>query len=209
MLVTFEGGDGAGKTTLMDRLFAVLIDAGRKVRRTRAPGGTPLGESIRQLLLQPSHLVPMSLRCELFLFLADRAQHVDEVILPALAEGDIVLCDRFNDSTMAYQSGARGFDTSWISELCTFASAGVVPGLTFYLDIDPIVGLSRAKGQRHSEDRIESEAISFHQRIREAFLSIAAQEPNRFIVLDAHRPAEEVFLAAMEKINARLLPLQP
>ncbi len=205
MLITFEGGDGAGKTTLMDRVFAELKNKAKSVLRTRAPGGTPIGESIRHLLLHsPSY--EMSQRCELFLFLADRAQHVEECIIPALNRGDIVLCDRFNDSTMAYQSGARGFNSTWVEQLCAFACQQIQPHLTLYLDLDPAIGLSRVQKLNGQKDRIESEAIAFHETIRQAFHVIAIKEPNRFFIIDASQSPDEVFHRAMEKINALLTP---
>lgn len=198
MLIAFEGGDGAGKTTLIEKVFAALCHQGRIVLKTRAPGGTPVGEVIRNLLLHPG--TEMSKRCELFLFLADRAQHVDACIAPALARGEIVLCDRFNDSTVAYQGSARGFGVEWVEKLCAFATHDLQPDLTLYLDLDPAVGLARVAG---SKDRIESEKLEFHQQIRRAFHSIAAKEPHRLVILDASASPEEVFQCAMEQINAR------
>lgn len=197
LLITFEGGEGAGKTTLIQKVFAALKSQSKEVIQTRAPGGTLIGSSIRELLLRPRE-IPMSQRCELFLFVADRAQHVDECIAPALAEGKIVLCDRFNDSTFAYQSGARGFDPAWVKQLCAFACRGIVPHLTFYLDIDPGLGLARVQAQK---DRIESEALEFHRTIRKTFLKIAQEEPERFILLDATQSPDQVFQQAMEVIS--------
>ena len=190
MLITFEGGEGAGKTTLIQRLHIELKSQGKNVLQTRAPGGTQIGSAIRDMLL---HIQGLSSRAELLLFLADRAQHVEEVIAPALKEGRIVLCDRFNDSTLAYQGGARGFDEEWIQKLCAFATDTLQPDLTFYLDIDPEVGLRRVS---RSKDRIESEKLEFHQKIRAAYLRIAKKEPKRFHVLDASKTPEEVFGSA-------------
>src|SRR5580704_17410766 len=132
--ITFEGGDGAGKTTLIDKIQLYLEGQGYKVVRTRAPGGTEIGAEIRKLLLA-KHTLPLSTRCELFLFLADRAQHVDEIIRSALDKQQIVLCDRFNDSTLAYHD-ARGFDKKWIETLLRFASDKITPDLTLFLDLD-------------------------------------------------------------------------
>lgn len=201
LLITFEGVDGAGKTTLIHKVFSALKEQSEEVFQTRAPGGTPIGLSIRELLLRRWER-PMSQRCELLLFVADRAQHVEESIAPALDLGKIVLCDRFNDSTLAYQGGARGFERSWVKQLCAFACHGVVPHLTLYLDLDPQVGLARVQTQK---DRIESEALEFHHTIRRAFLEIAQEEPERFLILDATGSPEQVFRQAMEKINALLL----
>jgi dTMP kinase len=202
LFITLEGGEGAGKSTLIDGLYSFLSSRGLKVIKTRAPGATAIGQSIRQLLLhrEEMHIVP---RCELLLFLADRAQHVDEVIMPALDSQHIVLCDRFNDSTMAYQAKARGFPEELVKQLCTFASRSLVPDLTFYLDIDPKLGLERVQ-RSGSKDRIESEQLSFHQAIRNAFLEMAQQEPRRFRVLDATLTKDQVLNDALRFIHALL-----
>lgn len=198
--ITFEGGDGAGKSTLIDTLHSYLEKMGRSVIKTRAPGGTKVGETIRSLLLTKSD-VPLSERAELFLFLADRAQHVDEVIRPALADGKVVLCDRYNDSTVAYQGVARGFKPDWTRSLCDFATSELEPNLTLYLDIDPKVGLSRVMNHGAQKDRIESEGISFHEKIRAAFHKIASKEPSRFHILDASKSAADVFEQALKILH--------
>jgi dTMP kinase len=167
-----------------------LQKQGKKVLKTRAPGGTQVGSAIRDVLL---HIQGLSSRAELFLFLADRSEHVDKVILPALQSGTLVLCDRFNDSTLAYQGGARGFDEEQVRKLCAFATQDLQPDLTLYLDIDPQLGLSRV---RRSKDRIESEQITFHEKIRQVYLKIAKKEPDRFHVLDASKAPEEVYKEA-------------
>ncbi len=198
-LITFEGGEGAGKTSLIEALFSFLTKEGRAVLKTRAPGGTKTGLAIRDLLLHAKEisLVP---RAELLLFLADRSQHVEEVILPALQTNTIVLCDRFNDSTVAYQGEGRGFGREKIQELTAFASSSLLPHLTLYLDVDPIVGLKRAQGSSQSIDKIESEEITFHQKIRTAFHQIAKEEPSRFRIIDASQPREHVLKQALEMI---------
>ena len=198
MLITFEGGEGAGKTTLVRLLYDALTKSGRKVLKTIAPGGTQAGALIRQILLDKKE-IPLSYRAELLLFLADRAQHVEEVILPALRSNTVVLCDRFNDSTLAYQ-GLRGFDEPWLKTLCAFATQGLQPDLTFYLDLDPQQGLSRVKNR--TQDRIEEEALSFHQKIREAYLHIAQEEPKRFHILPADKSPEEVFAHALQILSS-------
>jgi len=197
-LITFEGGEGAGKTTLIERVFATLKAEGFPVLHTRAPGGTPLGAELRRLLLEHPHA--LSARAELFLFLADRAQHVEEVIRPALLKNQIVLCDRFNDSTLAYQ-GARGFEMGWLKSLLTFASHAITPELTLYLDCDIQTGFNRV---HRAKDRIESEERAFHEKIRATFLALAEQEPNRFVVIDASQSPDAVFAQAKEKIDALL-----
>lgn len=197
--VTFEGGDGAGKSTLIAKVGEALAQRGYSLCQTRAPGATETGQAIREILLhQPRPIHP---RCELFLFLADRAEHVEKVIKPALAAGQIVLCDRFNDSTLAYQAGARGLSYETVRTLCTVASDGLEPDLTLYLDIDPEVALKRIASNR---DRMEQEKMDFHHRIREAFQEIAREEPQRFQMLNATQSPEEVFKSAMEMIDASL-----
>jgi len=203
--LTFEGGEGAGKTTLIEKIYAYLQSEGENVVRTRAPGGTAVGAEIRRLLLDTPH-ASLSKRCELFLFLADRAQHVDEVIRPALERQQIVLCDRFNDSTLAYQGQARGFERQWLERLLFFACDHVLPDLTFYLDCDPEIGFQRAAERRSGKDRIESEDLAFHRAIRSAFLQIAEKERDRFIVIDATLSKEQVFEYARKKIDVLIHP---
>lgn len=198
MFISFEGGEGAGKSTLIQKIYEHLLQLEQPVLLTRAPGGTMTGELIRHLLLHHDEK-DISSRSELFLFLADRAQHVQEVILPALAQKKIVLCDRFNDSTVAYQGGARGFDPSWVRQLCLFATQDLEPNLTLYLDIDPQEGLSRVK---RSKDRIEKEALSFHQKIRSAYLAIAKKDPKRFHVLDGSKAPHDVFEQALRLLQS-------
>lgn len=195
VFITFEGGEGAGKTTLVQEISKALSSQGQTVLVTREPGGTPLGEEIRRLLLQPSPLSPYA---ELTLFLASRAQHIAEVIRPALHEKKIVLCDRFNDSTIAYQGAARGLGVEKVSAFCSFISEGLEPNLTFYLDLDPHIGLKRLQ---RSKDRIEAEELEFHLTIRRAFHSLAALHPHRLKMLDASQPPEKVFADAMEYLE--------
>lgn len=200
LFITFEGGEGAGKSTLIDRLYEALKAQGRAVLKTRAPGGTRAGEAIRALLLNKEGvaLIP---RAELLLFLADRAQHVEEVITPALKSGQIVLCDRYNDSTIAYQGIARGLGKEEVQKLCAFATDGLDPHLTFYLDLDPAVGLKRLKQVKEGKDRIEAEKLSFHQKIREAFHQIAKREEKRFRILDASKSPDQVFHQTLEVVD--------
>ena len=198
MFISFEGGEGAGKSTLIQKIYDYLLRLNKPVLLTRAPGGTMTGELIRHLLLHHDEK-DVSSRAELFLFLADRAQHVQEVILPALKEHKIVLCDRFNDSTVAYQGGARGFDPEWVRKLCLFATQNLEPNFTLYLDIDPHEGLKRV---RRSKDRIERENIDFHEKIRSAYLSIAKKEPKRFHVLDGSQSPDTVFQDALRLLSS-------
>ncbi len=197
VFITFEGGEGAGKSTLIDRLYEALRAQGRAVLKTRAPGGTRAGEAIRALLLNKEG-TPLIPRAELLLFLADRAQHVEEIITPALQKDQIVLCDRYNDSTIAYQGIARGLGKEEVRKLCTFATGGLDPHLTFYLDLDPATGLKRLK---QGKDRIEAEKLSFHEKIRAAFHQIAKEEKKRLRILDAAQSPDQVFHQAMEGID--------
>jgi dTMP kinase len=202
VLISFEGGEGAGKSTLIQKIYDYLKAPGnvqgQDVLLTRAPGGTMTGELIRHLLLHHDEK-DISPRCELFLFLADRAQHVQEIIMPALQKNRIVLCDRFNDSTVAYQGGARGFDLDWVRRLCLFATQNLEPHITLYLDIDPEEALQRVN---RSKDRIEKEALEFHKKIRGAYLEIAKKDPKRFHVIDASQTPDDVFNQALTVLAA-------
>ena len=193
--ITFEGGEGAGKTTLIDSMEKALVKQGFQVLKVREPGGTKLGEAARNLLLHVEGFV--SPYAELCLFLASRAQHLAEVIEPALKAGKIVLCDRFNDSSVAYQGLGRGLGMDKVQQMCDLVCHGLVPEMTFYLDIDPAVGLARAQKARGSKDRIESETLSFHQKIREAYHQLHKKHPKRLHLLDASQPPEQVFAQAM------------
>ena len=200
IFITFEGGEGAGKSTLMKGIHQRFLDAGKIVLQTRAPGGTSFGEKIRSMLLHEEKA--LNKKTELFLFLADRAHHVEEVIRPALLEGKVVLCDRYNDSTVAYQGVARELDPLFVRSLCSFATGDLEPDLTFYLDIDPLVGLERAERSSGSKDRMESESISFHQKIRKAFHSMAQKEPSRIRQLDATVSSDILLKEATELLYA-------
>jgi dTMP kinase len=199
--ISFEGGDGAGKSTLIESVYQELVSKGKSVLKTRAPGGTATGEKIRQLLLHQE--VDLDARCELFLFLADRAEHVKEIILPALKKGSIVLCDRFNDSSVAYQGAARGLDEEKVRHLCLFATNGLEPDLTFYLDLDPKIGFTRIQKSKQAHDRIESEDLTFHQKIRLAFHRIAHHAKERMVIIDASKTSDEVFKNTMNVIYER------
>lgn len=196
--ITFEGLDGTGKTTQLKALESYFRDQGRPCVITRQPGGTPLGSLIRRVLLEVGK-EPIAAPAELFLYLADRAQHVHNVILPALEAGKIVICDRYTDSTLAYQGYGRGIDLKFLRQLNAFADRGVQPDLTFLLDCPVELGLSRT-AQRHlksgsgqdREDRFEHEKLEFHQKVREGFLDMARAEPRRFRIVDAARSVEEV-----------------
>ncbi len=196
--ITFEGGDGAGKSTQIKALERHLAARGRAFVSTREPGGTPLGKLIRQALLEVGKQ-PIGSPTELFLYLADRAQHVQDVIVPALDSGKIVLCDRYTDSTLAYQGYGRGIDLNVLRDLNKVADRGVKPDLTLLFDCPVELGLSRTAKRmaeeeavpRH-EDRFERETQEFHEKVRAGFLKLARGEPERFRIIDASRSMVEV-----------------
>ena len=205
MFLTVEGVEGAGKSTFIGLLEAELAKRGIPFLRTREPGGCALGRQIRPLLLDAAQKVDA--RAELFLFLADRAQHVADTIRPALARGEWVICDRYADSTIAYQGYGRGMDVELLQSLNDCATGGLWPDITFLLDLPAEVGLSRAlarngrEGLTQSEGRFEAEALAFHQRIREGFLARAARWPERFRVLDASQSPEDIAAQAEKHLQ--------
>ncbi len=196
-LISLEGGEGAGKSTAMQTILAVLKDAGIDAICTREPGGTDLGEAVRALLLD-ARQKGMAAETELLLMFASRAQLVSELVRPALARGQWVVSDRFTDASYAYQGGGRGLDSGSIAELERWAVA-VKPDLTLLLDVDVEQGLARMRG-RGEPDRIESEASEFFARVRSAYRSRAAAEPGRIRVIDAAEPAEAVQMAIRHEL---------
>ena len=198
--VSLEGSGGAGKTTVLAALRTALERTGQEVVVTREPGGTPLAEKIRALLLQPGD-EPVAAETELLLMFAARAQHVRMTLQPALERGAWVLCDRFTDSSYAYQGGGRGLETALIAEL-EWRVVGIRPGLTLLLDIGVAQGRARIQGRDPRPDRIERERDAFFERVRAAFLARAVAEPERFRVLDASRPVDSVVAAAVAALDA-------
>lgn len=203
--VTLEGGEGSGKTTQSRRIAAFLRARGREVLETREPGGTPAGEIVRDLLLRRvEHLFP---RTELSLYLASRAQLVAEVIRPALERGVDVICDRFGDSSTAYQGGGRGLGMEFVERLNDWATEGLEPDLTFHFDVAPGEGLARRGGRSgggDSLDRIERESLEFHERVRAAYAEIARRHGARFRVIAADDGEEEVWGRVRSMLEARL-----
>ncbi len=185
--IVFEGGEGAGKSTQSRALADYLEARGHRVRRTREPGGTPAAEAIRAVLLDTAN-TGLDDRAEALLFAAARGDHAARVIRPALAAGDIVISDRYLDSSVAYQGVARDLGAERVADLSLWATGGLVPDLTIVLDVDPAVGLARVVGP----DRLESEPVEWHRRVRQAFLDIAAAAPDRYLVLDGTRPVEDL-----------------
>jgi len=202
LFITLEGGDGCGKTTVAAQLVLFLQKKGFHVFKTREPGGTPLSEQIRHLLLNPQTNAPISSEAELLLYLAARAQNYHEKIKPALHRGEIVVCERFHDSSIAYQGCARHLGMSYVEDLCTRICPH--PDLTFVLDIDPEVGLQRVRTARNQEDRLEQEKLPFHQEVRQGYLHLADAHPDRITLIDASKPLEQVIHDACNAILPHL-----
>jgi dTMP kinase len=197
--ISFEGVDGSGKSTQLAALSRALIARGLPVVTTREPGGTPVGEAIRRVVLS-AEFSGMSARTELLLYLASRAEHVELVIRPALTRGSVVLCDRFSEATLAYQAFGRGLPIDDVRALVGFGACGVEPDLVILLDLSVEDGLARVK-ERRADDRIDREAVAFHQRVRDGYLALAAQAPHRFKILDARRPLEDLHRAIVEIVE--------
>lgn len=196
--ITVEGGDGSGKTTQSALLMAWLSTLDRAVLHTREPGGSEVGELIRNIVLHHrGHIAP---RAEALLYAADRAHHVATVVRPALERGDIVLQDRYLDSSVAYQGAGRVLDAAEVRALSMWATEGALPDVTVLLDIDPVAARERLDAADKPFDRLEAEKLEFHTRVREAYLALAAAEPERFVVIDAQQPVEEI----AQQIRARI-----
>ncbi len=209
MFITFEGSEGSGKTTQLTRAAEYLQSRGMVVVRTREPGGTPIADRIRAVLLDATNqaLTPLG---ELLLYAAARAQHVAEKVRPALERGEIVLCDRFADSTWAYQGFARGLGVELVTQVNTLATGGLEPDLTLLYDLPVEIGLARARAradrlpQDQREDRFEREQLDFHRRLREGYLRLAEMHRNRFRVLDAASDEESVWQATRAVLDAEV-----
>lgn len=210
MFVTFEGIEGSGKSTQIKLLTKALEAVGKTVTVTREPGGSGLGKTLRSILLSMESR-NLDSRAELFLYLADRAQHVAEVIRPAQDAGQVVLCDRFADSTVAYQGYGRGLDVALLTRLNETAVGGAWPQLTLLLDLDPEQGLRRAlarnlkAGTGVTEGRFEAEHLDFHTRVRDGYLALAALHPERFVTLDATEDVPVVARAIWNAVESRLV----
>lgn len=209
MFITFEGIEGSGKSSALTLLATYLEKKGFEVCLTREPGGSSLGRMLRHVLLDARN-THLSNRAELFLFLADRAQHVKDIILPALEEEEIVLCDRYMDSTFVYQGAGRGMDIDHLRLLNDQAIGGMIPDLTLLFDLPVQVGLSRAARRNQEEDlviaegRFEAESILFHTRVREGYLQLAAEEPERIVRIDATQSPDDVLLQCISAIEKKL-----
>lgn len=193
--IAFEGGEGAGKSTQERLLAEALTASGHDVVRTREPGGTPAAEAMRHVVLSPE-FAGLDARAEALLYAAARGEHVARVVRPALARGAVVVCDRYLDSSVAYQGYGRGLGPEHIRDLSLWATGGLLPDLTVLLDVDPRRGLARF-AQR---DRLEAEPVDFHDRVRAGFIAIAADHADRYLVLDAEQPVEVLATAILDRV---------
>ncbi|UKA67481.1 dTMP kinase [Arthrobacter sp. FW306-05-C] len=203
LFIAFEGGDGAGKSTQAARLAAALESRGHTVLRTREPGGTPIGEKLRSLVLDHGN-GEIDAHTEALIFAASRAAHAAQVIRPALGRGEIVLTDRYIDSSVAYQGAGRKLGQDAVQSLNEWATSGLQPHLTVLLDVDPKLGRRRRTADQAAEDRLESEADEFHTRIRDAFLDLAAGHPASYLVLPAHLPVDDLAAQILARVETLL-----
>ena len=200
LFITLEGGDGSGKSTQIRHLVTYLTERGKTVVESREPGGTDLGHELRDIVLhRRGHIAP---RAEALLYAADRAHNIATKVRPAIEAGSIVVQDRYLDSSLAYQGAGRVLDAEEVRFLSTWATEGLLPDLTVLLDLDPVVGRARIAGGRY--DRLEEEVDEFHIRVREAYLALAAAEPERFLVLDATRPIEYLAASIRNRVSSLL-----
>lgn len=203
MFITFEGPEGSGKTSQLPALAHYLRDAGYEVLVTREPGGTAVGDQIRDVLMSLKNVAIVP-RTEILLFLAARAQHVDSVIRPALEAGKLVLCDRFSDSTLAYQGYGHKTDLETLRSLLNFSTGGLKPDLTLLLDLPVEIGFERKRDNNVEWNRLDAYDQAFHERVRQGYLDLAAAEPERWIVIDATKSKNEVQIAMRTAIIKRL-----
>ncbi len=206
LFIAFEGVEGCGKSTQIEKLASWLISINRPYIVTREPGGTPFGEALRELLLSPASTTIDGLT-ELYLLEASRRVHLNEVINPALNQGLVVICDRFADSSVAYQGGGRKLGVEMVEKLNYQATSGVMPEVTILLDLDPVIGLTRVGHRPRPEDRMELEAIAFHQRVRAAYLELAAKRGEAYAVFDANKSPAEISGEISAHLNQYLSPV--
>jgi dTMP kinase len=199
VFVCFEGGEGSGKSTQSQRLAEALAASGYDALLTREPGGTRVGRTIREIVLSPE-TGALADKTEALLYAADKAEHVETLVLPALARGEVVIMDRYVDSTLAYQGAGRTLPVSEVEQVARWATGDLRPHLTVVLDLEPAAGLGRFE----TRDRIEGESLEFHQRVREAFVAMAAAAPEHYLVLDARAPIEEIHQAILERVTPLL-----
>jgi dTMP kinase len=201
LLITFEGPDGAGKTTVLSAIVKQLTqDYGSRLVVTREPGGNQISEAIRHIILDPKN-TEMDDRTEALLYAAARRQHINETIAPALAANQVVLCDRFVDSSVAYQGAGREIGEDAVYEMNQFATDGLTPDLTLYFDVPSEVGLARTRTREKAVDRLDAEALSFHQRVRASYLRLAQANPERIMTIDATQPLATVIAEADQLVR--------
>jgi len=206
LFVSFEGPEGAGKTTIIDMLVEDLKQGGFQAISTREPGGIEIAEQIREVILNKNNTA-MDARTEALLYAAARRQHLVEKVKPALAAGSVLLCDRFIDSSLAYQGFARGLGIDEVLSINQFAIEDMMPRVTFYFDLDPKIGLERIhKNDGREVNRLDLEKIEFHQKVREGYLILADRYPERIVKIDASRPLQQVFDEAKGKLKQILIP---
>ena len=204
MFITLEGPEGSGKTTAVETAVKKLQEMGYEIVRTREPGGTPIAEQIRNVILDKDNTA-MDARTEALLYAASRRQHLVEKVWPAIKEGKIVICDRYLDSSLAYQGGARGLGIDNVLNVNLFATENTWPDLTLLFDIRPEVGLARISANANREvNRLDLEELSFHNKVRDSFLALAKRFPDRFVIIDAEQDRETVAKATLEAILSRL-----
>ena len=204
LFITFEGGEGSGKSSALRLLDERLRNEGYQTVLTREPGGTPIAEQIRNVILDKSN-TKMDARTEALLYAASRRQHLVEKVWPALKEGKLVLCDRYLDSSLAYQGGARGLGIDNVLNVNMFATEGTFPNLTLLFDIEPELGLARiAKNAEREVNRLDLEKLEFHHGVRKTFLSLAKRYPDRYVVIDASKPLDEVVADSYEAIMDKM-----
>ncbi len=204
MFITLEGPEGSGKTTAVEKAVTRLEEMGYQIVRTREPGGTPISEQIRNVILDKEN-TKMDPRTEALLYAASRRQHLVEKVWPAIKEGKIVICDRYLDSSLAYQGGARGLGIDNILNINSFATEGTFPDLTLLFDIDPEIGLQRISANASREvNRLDLEKLDFHKKVRNTFLELAKQYPDRYVIIDASQSRDDVARATIEAILSRL-----
>lgn len=200
MFITFEGGEGSGKTSIIDQVYN-YFNKTKQVLVSREPGGSFIAEAIRDLVLNPEYK-GMAFQTEALLYAAARAQHLDDVLIPAIKEKDLVLCDRYIDSSFAYQGYARGLGMEYIEKINDYAM-NHLPEITFYIDVDPEIGMARIQS-RDKYDRLDQEALDFHKSVRQGYLEIAQKYPKRIIVIDGHKTLQEVIDEIISILESKL-----
>lgn len=201
--ITFEGGEGSGKTTVIEKIKKDLEELNFTVLKTREPGGSKISEQIRDVILNVEN-TNMDYMTEALLYAASRRQHLEEIIRPAIKKGKVVICDRYIDSSLAYQGYARGLGVDEVYNLNLVATNGFLPEVTIFIDLDPEVGLERIKNNQREVDRLDLEKINFHEKVREGYLMLASKFPNRFIVVNGNQTREQVYEDVKKIILARV-----